>query len=34
MKETGNGDPESPHVELDHGVVREGKGKEFQGGLL
>jgi hypothetical protein len=34
MKEMGNGGLESPHVELDHGVMREGKGKEFQGGPL
>jgi hypothetical protein len=34
MKETGNGGLESPHVELDNGVMRERKGKEFQGGLL
>jgi hypothetical protein len=25
---------ESPHIELDHGVMREGEGKEVQGGLL
>jgi hypothetical protein len=34
MKEMGNGGLESPHVELDHVVMREGKGKEFQGGPL
>jgi hypothetical protein len=34
MKEMGNGGLESPHVELDHGVMRERKGKEFQGGPL
>jgi hypothetical protein len=34
MKELSNGCLESPHVELDHGVMREGKGKEFEGGLL
>jgi hypothetical protein len=33
-KEMGNGRVESPHIELDHGVMREGKGKEFQGGPL
>jgi hypothetical protein len=33
-KELSNGCLESPHVELDHGVMREGKGKEFQGGPL
>jgi hypothetical protein len=34
MKEMGNGGLKSPHVELDHGVMREGKGKELQGLLL
>jgi hypothetical protein len=35
MKEMGNGGLKSPHVELDdHGVMREGKGKEFQGSPL
>jgi hypothetical protein len=29
MKETGNSGLKSPHIELDHGVMREGKGKEF-----
>jgi hypothetical protein len=33
-KELSNGCLESPHIELDHGVMREGKGKEFQGGPL
>jgi hypothetical protein len=33
-KELSNGCLASPHVELDHGVMREGKGKEFQGGPL
>jgi hypothetical protein len=33
-KELSNGCLESPHVELDHGVMREGKGKEFHGGPL
>jgi hypothetical protein len=34
MKEMGNGGLKSPHIELDHGIMREGKGKEFQGGSL
>jgi hypothetical protein len=33
-KELSNGGLESPHVELDHGVMWEGEGKEFQGGSL
>jgi hypothetical protein len=34
MKEMGNSGLRSPHVELDHGVMREAEGKEFQSGLL
>jgi hypothetical protein len=34
MKELSNGGLESPHVELDHGVMWEGEGKEIQGGSL
>jgi hypothetical protein len=33
-KELSNGGLESPHVELDHGVMWEGEGNEFQGGSL
>ncbi len=33
-KEMGNSGLESPHIELDHGVMSEGEGKEVQGGLL
>jgi hypothetical protein len=34
IKELSNGGLESPHIELDHGVMWEGEGKEFQGGPL
>jgi hypothetical protein len=34
MNKMGNSSLMSPHIELDHGVMREGKGKKFQDGLL